>query len=75
MNKFITVVYYSNDRVDVFHVTNATKGKLQQYFNRYDIRVIKNITIELESSLGKKFKTIFTESDIKDFLDEWEIDF
>lgn len=74
-NYFITVVYCSNDGVGVFHVVNANTENLQKHFDKHDICVIKNITIEYKDKLETKFKTFFTESDIQKFLIEWEIDF
>lgn len=74
-NKNITVVYYSDLGVDVFHVTRATKEKMQKAFDSCNISSIKIITIEYREGFDKLFKTYFTEWDIKKFLDDWEIDF
>lgn len=60
---------------DAFHVINATKESLWNEFHNHEIGTIKCITIETSAWDERRFKTIFTESDIKQFLEDWGIDF
>lgn len=77
MIQHATVVYYDGDRsnADAFYVMNIDHKKIQGTFNDHDIKSIKCITIETESLASRNFKTLFTESDIQNFLKEWKIDF
>lgn len=72
-----TVVYYKgyDNSLDAFHVTNISNRGLQAAFSNRDVHTIKHITIENEALYSKSFNTIFSESDIKVFLDTWKVDF
>lgn len=77
MKTHLTIVYYDkyDNHVDAFHVINADKKNLWDEFYSHEISMIKCITIETSAWDERRFKTLFTESDIKKFLSEWEIDF
>lgn len=77
MKTHLTVVYYDGigGHVGAFHVINADKESLFDEFYNHEISTIKCITIETSAWNERRFKTIFTESDIKNFLEEWGIDF
>lgn len=74
MNEHITVVYYDQDgHPSAFHVINADTEKLQLGFAEHDVATIKNITIESDKLAERRFRTLFMERDILDFLEHWNI--
>lgn len=77
MKQHITLVFWDEygGHADAFHVINANKRTLQDEFFSHHIGTIKCITIETAAWNERRFKTIFTEPDIKAFLKEWEIEF
>lgn len=72
-----TVVFYPKNKSipEVFYVMNINHNKLQKAFGSHDIVGIKCITVEIETLVVKYTRTLFTESDINEFLNIYEIDY
>lgn len=72
----ITVIYYENEFYDptAFYVYDANVESLRLRFKEHTICQIKCITIETETDGATTAKTLFTDSDLQDFLDKWQID-
>ncbi|WP_144509916.1 hypothetical protein [Bacillus sp. FJAT-22090] len=77
MTQHATIVYYTSYHTnpEAIHLLNIDRRTLQEAFNTTDINTIKCITLENNSLASRKYNTLFTESDIRDFLNQWDIKF